>query len=73
MTVVSKIQVLTVSGFSIPGLPTEPSYGIDAETGTDIGDVPHLSMLITAIGVWSTVTQGQLQAANYLNHQLDPC
>jgi hypothetical protein len=47
--------VLTVSGFPVPGLPTDPSclgaVGIDAETGTEIGDVPCLSVLITAICV----------------------
>ena len=62
--------MLTVSGVSILGLPTEPSslgaVGIDAETGTDIGDVPCLSVLITAIGVWSTATPAATASGNLL-------
>ena len=61
--------MLTVSGVSVPGLPTEPSClgaGIDAETGTEIGDVPCLSVLITAIGVWSTATPGATPSGKLL-------
>jgi len=61
--------VLTVSGVSILGLPTEPTSlgaeGIDAETGTEIGDVPCLSVLITAI-VWSTATPGATSSGKLL-------
>ena len=66
----SRIRVRTVDGFSVPGLPTEPSclgaVGIDAETGTDIGDVPCLSVLIIAIGVWSTATRGATASGKLL-------
>ena len=62
--------MLTVSGFSVPRLPTESSclgaVGIDAETGTEIGDVPCLSVLITAIGVWSTATPGATSSGKLL-------
>ena len=62
--------MLTVSGFSVPGLPTEPSWlgavGIDAETGTDIGDVPCLCVLIITIGVWSTATRGATASGKLL-------
>ena len=57
--------MLTVSGVSVPGLPTEPSCGIDAETGTEIGDVPCPSVLITAIGV-STATPGATSSGKLL-------
>ena len=64
------IRLLTVSGFSVPGLPIEPSclgaVGIDAGTGTEIGDVPCLSVLITAIGVWSTATPGATSSGKLL-------
>ena len=68
----------TVSEFSVPGLPTEPSclgaVGIDAETGTEIGDVPCLSVLITAIGVWSTATPGATSSGTLLgNIDLNQC
>ena len=58
--------MLTVSGVSVPGLPTERSCGIDAETGTEFGGVPCLSLLISAIGVWSTATPGASSSGKLL-------
>jgi hypothetical protein len=58
--------VLTVSGVSVPGLPTETRCGIDAEAGTEIGDVLCLSVLITAIGVWSTATPAATSSGKLL-------
>ena len=62
--------MLTVSEVSVLGLPIEPSclgaVGIDAETGTEIGDDPCLSVLITAIGMWSTATSGATSSGKLL-------
>ena len=52
------------------GCQQEPSclgvVSIDAETGTEIGDVPCPSVLITAIGAWSTATPGATSSGNLL-------